>query len=65
MATQASDVICSPGPGEQYLSAKRLAMRSQTVTAVFKAKCGGGARRRGARSPRAAAMRRAARPCCR
>jgi hypothetical protein len=24
MATQASDVICSPGPGEQYLSAKRL-----------------------------------------
>eukprot|EP00966_Prymnesium_polylepis_P024564 566464-Prymnesium_polylepis.1 len=41
-------------------------------TAVFKAKCGGGARRRGARAPRAAAMRRAVhglaaavRPCCR
>eukprot|EP00966_Prymnesium_polylepis_P238368 5512886-Prymnesium_polylepis.1 len=27
MATQPSDVICSPGPGDQYSSAKRLTNR--------------------------------------
>ena len=26
MATRPSDVMCSPGPGEQYLSAKHLAI---------------------------------------
>eukprot|EP00966_Prymnesium_polylepis_P269349 6222719-Prymnesium_polylepis.1 len=31
MATRPSDVICSLGPGEQYLSAKRLAIRRFTA----------------------------------
>eukprot|EP00966_Prymnesium_polylepis_P281906 6514430-Prymnesium_polylepis.1 len=30
-ATQASDVICSPGPGGQSLSAKRLGIRRSTA----------------------------------
>eukprot|EP00966_Prymnesium_polylepis_P080967 1875672-Prymnesium_polylepis.1 len=33
MATQPSDVICSPGPGEQYLSAKCL-QRAMTAQAT-------------------------------
>eukprot|EP00966_Prymnesium_polylepis_P072192 1676924-Prymnesium_polylepis.1 len=32
MATQPSDVICSMGPGEQYLSSKRLAIPRLTAS---------------------------------
>eukprot|EP00966_Prymnesium_polylepis_P217987 5044567-Prymnesium_polylepis.1 len=32
MATHLSDVICSPGPGEQYLLTKRLAIRRFTAS---------------------------------
>jgi hypothetical protein len=35
MATHLSDVICSPGPGEQYLSAKRLAIREGEVFELY------------------------------
>eukprot|EP00966_Prymnesium_polylepis_P030136 700705-Prymnesium_polylepis.1 len=38
MATQPSDAICSPGPGEQYLPAKRLAIRRLTAS-VRVARC--------------------------